>query len=283
MKLKNIILIAIITTSLFSCNKPVQKLNLNIASYNIRYDNEHDGLDAWKHRKEMVKSLIQFHDFDIFGTQEGLKNQLEDIAELESYSYFGKGRDDGKDAGEHSVIFYKTDIFELLDSGDFWFSETPDKPSKGWDATCCNRICTWGKFQHKESSKEFFVFNSHFDHEGEEARRNSSLLLLQKIEEIAKNKSVFCIGDFNAFPSDEPMKIMYKKDVLSDSYKISKAKPYGTFATFNDFKIEHNKEERIDYIWVSKDITVNKYGTLNEIQHGHFPSDHYPIMINVSF
>lgn len=115
-----------------------------------------DGVNAWPNRKEMVKGLIRFHDFDIFGTQEGFKHMLDGIAELDGYAYIGAGRDDGEDAGEHSAIFYKTSRFDLLDKGNFWFSETPDVPGKGWDATCCNRICSWGKFRDKESGKVFY-------------------------------------------------------------------------------------------------------------------------------
>ena len=106
-----------------------------MATFNLRMDTEKDGVNAWPNRKEMVKGLIRFHDFDIFGTQEGFKHMLDGIAELDGYAYIGAGRDDGEDAGEHSAIFYKTSRFDLLDKGNFWFSETPDVPGKGWDAT----------------------------------------------------------------------------------------------------------------------------------------------------
>lgn len=194
-KIKNLYVLLIIALFLISCStvkKEVSVSNLNIATYNLRMDTERDSLDAWKHRKETVKGLIRFHDFDIFGTQEGFKHQLDGILELGNYAYVGGGRDDGKDAGEHSAIFYKKDRFDVLKNGDFWFAENPDVPGKGWDATCCNRICSWAKFKDKDTGKEFFVFNSHYDHEGREARRNSSILLLKKIEEIAGDNIVFC-------------------------------------------------------------------------------------------
>lgn len=139
---------------------------LNVATFNLRMDTPKDGDNAWPNRKEMVKGLIRFHDFDIFGTQEGFKHQLDNILELGNYAYIGAGRDDGKEAGEHSAIFYKKDRFEVLDKGNFWFSETPDVPGKGWDAVCCNRICSWGKFKDKVSGQVFFFFNSHYDHQG---------------------------------------------------------------------------------------------------------------------
>ncbi|HHV84472.1 MAG TPA: endonuclease/exonuclease/phosphatase family protein [Petrimonas sp.] len=268
---------------LMGCSQAAKDFTMNIATYNIRMDTEADSLDAWQHRKEMVKGLVRFHDFDIFGTQEAFKHQLADILELENYAYVGVGRDDGKDAGEHSAIVYRKDRFDVLKNGDFWFAENPDVPGKGWDAVCCNRICSWAKFKDKKTGKEFFVFNSHFDHQGQEARKNSSLLLLKKIEEIAGKGVVFCTGDFNATPDDEPIQILMNDGRLKDSFRVSACPPYGTEGTFNSFRLDFPMRDRIDYIWVSEGVKVNKYGVLNDVQYGHFPSDHFPVMVNVTF
>ena len=198
------------------------KSELNVATFNLRMDTEKDGVNAWPNRKEMVKGLIRFHDFDIFGTQEGFKHMLDGVAELDGYAYIGAGRDDGEDAGEHSAIFYKTSRFDLLDKGNFWFSETPDVPGKGWDATCCNRICSWGKFRDKESGKVFYFFNSHYDHQGKVARRESSKLLIARIKQIAgTDATVFATGDFNVVPTDEPMVTLASDGLLLDSYDLS--------------------------------------------------------------
>lgn len=285
-KIKNTYFLLIIALFLINCSavkKEPSVSTLNIATYNLRMDTERDSLNAWKHRKETVKGLVRFHDFDIFGTQEGFKHQLDGILELGNYAYLGGGRDDGKDAGEHSAIFYKKDRFDVLNQGDFWFAENPDVPGKGWDATCCNRICSWVQFKDRKTGKEFFVFNSHYDHEGKEARRNSSLLLLKKIEEIAGDNTVFCTGDFNATPNDEPIQIIANDGRLKDSYRVSAQPPYGTEGTFNAFRLDAPMKGRIDYIWVSKEVTVNKYGVLNDMLYGRFPSDHFPVMVNVSF
>ena len=260
-----------------------KQTSINIAAFNLRMDTKNDGDDAWPHRKEMVKGLVRFHDFDIFGTQEGFKHQLDDILELGNYAYVGAGRDDGKDAGEHSAIVYKKNRFEVLENGDFWFSETPEVPSKGWDATCCNRICSWAKFRDKDSKKEFYVFNSHYDHQGQVARKNSSILLLQRIKQITGNLPVFATGDFNASPNSEPIQTLAQDGKLLDSYLVTKQPPYGTTGTFNSFKLDSPMKGRIDYVWVTNDITVNKYAVLNDSQYGHFPSDHFPVMINASF
>ena len=253
--------------------------SLKVASYNLRMDTPNDGVNAWPNRKELVKNLIRFHELDIIGTQEGFKHQLDDILELDSYAYVGVGRDDGKDEGEHSAIIYRKERFELLANGDFWYSETPEVPGKGWDATCCNRICSWAKFKDLKSGKEFFVFNSHYDHQGKEARKNSSLLLVKKIEEIAGDSPVFATGDFNATPDDEPIQTIYNTGKLNDSYLVSQEPPYGTEGTFNAYKINAPMKDRIDYIWVSHGITVKKYGVLNDLPYGRFASDHFPVMI----
>ena len=203
---------------------------------------------------------------------------------LDGYAYIGAGRDDGEDAGEHSAIFYKTSRFDLLDKGNFWFSETPDVPGKGWDATSCNRICSWGKFRDKESGKVFYFFNSHYDHQGKVARRESSKLLIARIKQIAgTDATVFATGDFNAVPTDEPMVTLASDGLLLDSYDLSEQPRYGTEGTYNSFKTDSEMKNRIDYIWVTKGTKVKKYAVLNDMQYGRFPSDHFPVMIQVTF
>ena len=248
-----------------------------VATYNIRYNNSHDSLNAWPNRKENVKALIRFHEFDIFGTQEGLIDQIKGISELEAYARTGHGRDDGKEAGEHSAIFYKKDRFKLLDSGDFWLSETPEKPGKGWDAKCCNRICSWGKFQDLQTKKTFYFFCVHFDHQGIVARKESGKLMVKKIQEIAKNAPVICVGDFNSTPETEQIQTM--QTILNDSYKVTEAPPYGPVGTFNSFRFTAPMKNRIDYIFVSKGIKVLKYGVLTDAKDQRYPSDHQPVMI----
>jgi endonuclease/exonuclease/phosphatase family metal-dependent hydrolase len=257
-----------------------QKNTVNIASYNIRYNTANDGINAWPNRKENVKGMIRFHDFDIFGVQEALIGQLKDISELEDYVFIGKGRDDGKEGGEHSSIFYKKNRFKLIKSGDFWLSETPDKPGKGWDAKCCNRICSWGKFQDLSSKKEFFFFNVHFDHQGVEARRQSGHLMTKKISEIAGNSTVILTGDFNSTPETEQIKTI--STLLNDSHDVTKQAPYGPEGTFNSFKFDAPMKDRIDYIFVSKNVDVLKYGVLTDAKDQRYPSDHQPVVIKAA-
>lgn len=282
MKIK-IFFICLFTTACITLLAQNNVTTLNVASYNIRMDTPRDSLDAWEHRKENVNGLIRFHDFDIFGIQEGFIHQITDILKPGGYSYVGAGRDDGKDAGEHSAIIFKNERFLILDNGDFWLSETPDVPGKGWDVTCCNRICSWAKFKDIYSGKEFYFFNVHYDHQGKEARKQSSILLTNKIKEIAGNYPVIVTGDFNAVPDSEPIEIILKDGLLKDSYDITIQPPYGTVGTSNSFNLNAGMQNRIDYIWVTKNIMVNKYGVLNDVHYGHFPSDHFPVMVNLSF
>ena len=233
MKIRLLFLVALSLLSGFF----VAAQDLRVATYNLRYVNKNDSINGngWAMRSPVITALIRFHDFDIFGTQEGYKNQLDDIKDaLPQYVYYGRGRDDGKDKGEHSAIFYKKDKFKLLDKGDFWLSQTPDKPSLGWDATCCNRICSWVYLQDKKSGKKFYFFNAHFDHQGVQARQESSKLVLQKMKDIAGKVPAMFTGDLNGSQSSDWYKTIANSDLLKDTYFQVKY-PYANNASFNGF------------------------------------------------
>lgn len=263
--------------------KAEDKEVLRIATFNLRMDTPSDGENAWSHRKDMVNDLIRFYGFDLFGTQEGFTHQLNDILRLSDYRFIGVGRDDGKDAGEHCAIFYRSDRFKVLDQGDFWLSEHPEKPGRGWDGTCCNRICTWGKFEDLKNHKQFYFFNVHYEYEGDVARRESSNLMISRIKSIAGNQPVFLTGDFNAFPTEEPIRILNDSGFLNDSYKITKEAPFGPVCTYHGYDSTVKTEERLDYIWVTDSIQIDKYGVLTNTLYGHTPSDHFPVMVVAEF
>lgn len=263
--------------------KAEDKEVLKIATFNLRMDTPSDGENAWFHRKDMVNDLIRFYGFDLFGTQEGFTHQLNDILRLSDYRFIGVGRDDGKDAGEHCAIFYRSDRFKVLDQGDFWLSEHPEKPGRGWDGTCCNRICTWGKFEDLKNHKQFYFFNVHYEYEGDVARRESSNLMISRIKSIAGNQPVFLTGDFKAFPTEEPIRILNDSGFLNDSYKITKEAPFGPVCTYHGYDSTIKTEERLDYIWVTDSIQIDKYGVLTNTLYGHTPSDHFPVMVVAEF
>lgn len=252
----------------------------NAATYNLRLNTPADGADAWPLRKEAVKALIRWHEFDLVGTQEGLIDQVEELAAMPGFATVGVGRDDGRRGGEHAAILYRTERFELLAKGDFWLSPTPDKPGKGWDAICCNRIASWARLRERTSGKAFFVFSVHFDHEGVQARRESAHLMLRKMREIAGAEPALCLGDFNATPEAEPMRIM--AGGLRDAYRASAAPPYGPLGTFNGFRLDATLQERIDYVFVTPHWRVLRYAALTDTYRARYPSDHLPVVVRVA-
>lgn len=251
-------------------------------TFNLRYDNAGDTGNLWKDRAPVAAALIRFHQFDIVGTQEGLRNQLDDLQNsLPDYAWYGLGRDDAKSKGEHSAIFYKKDKFTKVDSGDFWLSETPEKPGFGWDARN-NRICTWLKLKDNKSKKLFYVFNVHYDHRGVQARRESSKLILEKIKAIAGNQPVILTGDFNGNHQSEWYLAIKDSGILSDVlWQVQK--PYINNGSFNSFKTNNPSKDIIDHIFVSKQFKATRYGILTDTYHGKFPSDHYPVLAEIAW
>ena len=253
--------------------------NIRIITYNIRYNNPGDGINAWPNRSQQVAALLEFHQADIFGLQEALIGQIQDIQkQLPHMKWVGVGRDDGKEAGEFSPLFYNSKKFKALKSGWFWLSQTPEKPGLGWDAAC-NRICTWLLLEADKKDQQFMVFNTHFDHQGTKARTESAKLILQKIKELNRdNLPVILTGDFNLTPEQEPISVITKE--LKDSRSIIKDAPYGPAGTFNGFKFDSPLKERIDYVFVNNRVEVKQYGVLSDSKDQRYPSDHLPVFVN---
>lgn len=284
-----------------------------VGSYNIRYKNWNDSVNGnvWAKRCQVICDQVNFMNPLIFGTQEVLYNQLQDLQKgLDGYDYIGIGRDDGERGGEHEAIFYKKDKLTLLDSGNFWLSETPEKPGLGWDAACI-RICTWGKFQVNAKKKKdrttFYFFNLHMDHVGVVARREAAKLVVARIQEIAKDAPVILTGDFNVDQTNEIYNIFTDSGILKDSYETARIR-FAENGTFNAFKTEYFTTSRIDHVFVSPAITVEAYGVLtnsywtkNQISDEALkasdapqeiwfsnttrrnPSDHYPVFVKIVF
>ena len=293
--------------SLILCFINSGAVELKLGSFNIRYSNKSDSIagNGWGQRVPYVAGLIQFHDFDIIGTQEGKYHQLQDmLSMMPGYDYIGVGRDDGIHAGEHAAIFYKTDKFEIVEKGDFWLSETPEIPSKGWDAPSHKRICSWGKFRDKNSGETILFINLHMDHIGVVARAESAKLVLQKVNELSDgNIPVIITGDFNVDQYSEPYALLQNSGVVKDSYEIADFRyaPNGTYFGFEPYRYT---DKRIDHLFVNDKFHVKKYGVLTDTYRAlltdeqkasgkeqvsqkspdytaRTPSDHYPIMIVV--
>jgi endonuclease/exonuclease/phosphatase family metal-dependent hydrolase len=255
---------------------------LSVATYNLRYDNPGDGINAWPHRVNQVKGLIRFHDWDIFGTQEVLYNQIQDLETLSEFGWIGVGRDDGKKAGEFAALFYRKQRIEVIRSGTFWLSITPEMPSMGWDAKCCKRICTWAKCKDKQNGKFFYVFNAHFDHEGVIARWESAKLLHQKAAEISRGLPVILMGDFNSLPESDAIKLLNDAG-YKDAFSHANQAPYGPIGTFNGFQWNATMDRRIDYIFLGGKWSIEKYGVLTDSFEKRYPSDHLPVQVVLSW
>lgn len=280
-----------------------------VGTYNIRYKNDGDSLkgEVWSKRCQVMCDQLNFMSPDIFGAQEVLHVQLIDLLKgLDGYDYIGVGRDDGGQAGEYAAIFYKKDRLRLLDHGDFWISETPDRPGLGWDAACV-RICSWGRFSRQTSTDDeaFYFFNLHMDHVGVVARREGARLVVRKIREIAQGAPVIVTGDFNVDQTDEIYSIFTHSGLLVDSYEAARLR-FAENGTFNSFDSSIYTQSRIDHVFVSPGARVDAYGMLtsgywvpndasgelkkaaNAPQEISFntcvrrlPSDHYPVFVRL--
>jgi endonuclease/exonuclease/phosphatase family metal-dependent hydrolase len=262
-----------------SCQRHTVETGFNLITYNIRFDNPADGINAWPNRKAWVADLLRFYDADIVCVQEALHHQLDDLLQqLPQFKYSGIGRDDGKQAGEYSAILYDHKRFKLLDQGTFWLSLSPEIPSMGWDAAVI-RICSWAKLKDKQAGKAFFVFNTHFDHVGVMAREESSMLILRMINEIAGGSPVILAGDFNTEPHDEAVKVIIAQ--LHDTFVSSKEPPFGPYGTWNAFDYNSPLNRRIDYVFTNDAWDVIKYATLSDSRDQRFPSDHLPVFVRL--
>ena len=263
---------------------------LRVMTYNIRLDTPTDGLNDWAHRREMLASQIQWLQPDIFGLQEVVFTQKQYIANAFRFDFalVGVGRDDGKDGGESSPIGYNVHRFKLMDSGTFWLSPTPDVPSKGWDAAY-PRVATWARLRERKGGKMILVMNTHWDHVGVEARKQSALQVKQWLIAHRKAKDhVIVIGDFNAEPDSEPLAILtdLKSPVWLRSAALnSTTKPFGPKGTLNDFKLEPETVRTIDHILVGGqkggEIWISHYAVMAQNVDGRMISDHYPVLADL--
>jgi len=260
--------------------------DLQVMTFNIRLNIASDSLNAWPYRKDKVASQVLFHQVHLLGVQEALHEQMTDMqSRLPAFRYAGVGRDDGKTKGEYSAIFYDTTRLQLVRSNTFWLSLTPEVPgSKSWDAAI-TRIVTWAEFRDRKNKKTFFVFNTHFDHIGKVARKESAILLMQRVAVIAGSKPVIIMGDFNSKPQDEPiLELLDANDPLkfTDTKQISATPHYGPTGTFNAFRAKEVDDQPIDYIFTKGKWKVRRHATISQSWEGRFASDHFAVMATMA-
>ncbi len=253
-----------------------------IATFNVRYANPNDTGNLWEDRLPHVISLIQFHKIGLFGTQEGLSHQVKQMSEGLGYEFLGVGRDDGAEKGEYTAIIFDSKQYKLEDSGTFWLSPSPEIPSKGWDAAL-NRICSWGRFKDQKD-QEFYVFNVHYDHIGQQAREESSKLVVAKVKEInTKNLPVILMGDFNVTPDNPAYTTITSDPSWKDARLVSKIPAYGPKGTFSAFDWDRMPDGIIDHIFVQGNIQVIRHGILTDNYGKKYPSDHFPVLVEFEF
>lgn len=262
-------------------NEPTDNVQqLKVESFNLRFDNPNDGINAWPHRQQWVLKHLQQNQFDVVGMQEVLAHQLDWLVEnLPDYVAIGVGRDDGKRGGEFVPLLYNSKTLTMLDSGYFWLSETPDVAgSIGWLAKL-PRIVSWAKLRH--NNKVFFVFNAHFSHVSDLARQKSAEFLQRYIPTIAADYPVILMGDLNTLDSDPAYATLVNHKGLAwvDTALVGGHQPA---ATFNGFGHTSN-HNRIDYIFISQGLSSSHYTTHQERDGERYISDHYPISAVISF
>lgn len=257
---------------------------ISVATFNVRIRTNSDtGQRSWENRKLPVATLIHHYRFDVVGIQELIdKDQEKELSTyLSSYSRVSMGRDNTEGTkGERLAIFYLKDRYKMLQKGYFFLSDTPEKASKGWDAAL-NRMCLWVELQDQLTKVSFFVFNTHFDHVGKEARAQSARLINSKINAIADQQPVFLLGDFNA----SPMEIQVYNELCSSLYDSRNNAPAilePSIGTFNGWKTEmdaFDEKVRIDYIFTNRRDKLIEYRVINDKVTGNaFPSDHFPVV-----
>jgi len=260
------------------------KAQLTVISFNVRYDNHHDSLNAWKYRKDSLASFLINQQPDILSLQEVLHSQLLDLDSLlnfgnsvSEYTWVGVGREDGKQTGEFCPIFYKNKKYRVLAWETRWLSPTSSIPSKGWDAAL-PRIATIAKMQELQSNREFVVINTHLDHLGELARLNSAKLIVTWLDTLAEEGvPVILMGDFNGDRKSSPIRWINASQRLILANASKSTYPRGTFNGFNDSLAKRGPE--IDFIFYSNQFLLLS-STIDYTQRGPglFLSDHYPVI-----
>jgi endonuclease/exonuclease/phosphatase family metal-dependent hydrolase len=254
--------------------------DLKVMSYNIRMGVAKDGTNSWEYRYPATALMLQDQMPDVFGVQEAFEFQIRFIEDnFADYESVGVGRDNGKSEGEFMSIFWNKKTVKMVKWGTFWLSETPEKPSLGWDAAC-KRTATWALMKDKNTGKMFYFVNTHLDHKGKEAKRKGLDLIVSRIDEInPKGYPMVLTGDFNMKPDN--VALVGLEERMQSARKI--APKTDNNPTFNGWG-KAKSDMVIDYIYVSGFSACPEYHTVNE-KYGQWKyiSDHYPVYAKLIF
>ena len=256
---------------------------VNVMSFNIRLDTESDSLNAWPHRRAEVGRMLNYYAPDLLGMQEVLPQQMEALKEmLPQYAALGVGREDGKAEGEFSPIFFRKDRFDILRTGNFSLSPTPNQFGvKGWGAAC-NRICTWALLKDKLSGREVAYFNTHLDHVSAEARREGMRLIVDSLKAIAPAMPAIVTGDFNCTPEAEPAQVLTQAGLLNAWTSADVA--YGPNWSFHDFgRLPRAERYLIDFVFATPQLHAARCRVVSDVSTTGYYSDHCPVMAELTF
>lgn len=253
-------------------------------SYNVRYGTAKDGEHHWDRRKDFLAKAIGDFAPDLLGTQETLGFQRDFLAErMPAYAMLSAGREDGREQGEMTAIFWRKDRFEKIDGGHFWLSETPaEVGSKDWDAAL-PRMASWVRLKDKANTgKPVLWINTHFDHLGKMARLESARLIGSQLGELGKDCSLVVTGDFNAAEGSDPYEALFglrdqAESRLLDSYRVAHPQREENEGTTTPFLAAPSKGGRIDWIAVSRDWKVIAATIERPDREGRTASDHFPV------
>jgi endonuclease/exonuclease/phosphatase family metal-dependent hydrolase len=257
---------------------------LRVMTYNIRLDLESDGPNRWSARRDQFIGQIAFVHPDILGLQEVVAGQKADLERgLPGYQFVGVGRDDGKSAGEFSNLAVDKKAFRIASTGNFWLSQTPDRPSKGWDASYI-RIATWAHLVSRKDGRRILALNTHMDNDGAVARREGARLIRDFVQTHRQaGERVIVTGDFNSTPDSPPYRLMTAPPLsLKDSKLAAVNPPLGPDSSWNDFKLVPDDPQRIDFVFVDPAMKVERYSVLAWHFDGpRTASDHYPVVADL--
>ena len=258
-------------------------LELKVMSYNLRYASARPP-NAWPERRPLMQALIEREAPDVIGTQEGLYLQLRDLAAvLPAYEWIGLGRAGGS-KDEFAAVFYRRDRLEPIAFDHFWLSDTPEiVGSITWGHTY-RRMVTWVRFRERATGREFYFWNTHFDHQVETARQKSAALIRDRLAKLDPSVPLILAGDFNcAAGNSRAYDIFTQEAGLSDTWKLAPHRTNEDLNSFNDFKPGLHQGERIDWILVRQPATISQAAVVSYDESKPFPSDHFPVTATVKF
>lgn len=252
---------------------------LRVMTYNLRYASA-TGPNAWPERRPLMRELLTNAAPDLIGTQEGLLGQLQDLAsDLPDYRWVGVGRDDGQTKGEFMAVFYRPARLEALSTNHFWLSDTPEVPGSTTWGNRNRRMVTWLKFRDRATGGEFFLLNTHFDHEVQPAREKSATLVRQRLKDLAPKLPVLLLGDFNADAGrNKAYDLLLADGFFSDAWLAAKERVNDGVNSFNGFHPPVWRGERIDWILTHGPVQVERAEILTFSRDNQFPSDHFPVL-----